>query len=348
MPPKKKSKKSVPRLKFPCLTIEQGKNRLVCFAGKATTIWEIVQVNKRDPDKDQGYQRVLSGARLASIAKYIRGGNPIPNSILISFTSGTKISNDGRTISIPKRKDAGWVIDGQHRLAGVHESQKDIELVVIGFINLPLKEQIREFVTINKEAKGVPTSLYYDLLKHLPPGKTDAQISKERASDIADMLRKDEQSSFFGRLVIISSPKRGEISLTNFVRKVAPLVQKNKGKFHIYSAEEQKRIINNYFKALESVFPKYFEEIESVFFQTLGFGALINALPTVFDLSVKYYQGFTIEDATKTLKCMEDFDFSDWKRYGTGSAAEIQAGEDMRLELLYRIEGTKDGESLRL
>jgi DGQHR domain-containing protein len=258
------------------------------------------------------------------------------------------VDRDGTKIIIPNKKNAGWVIDGQHRLAGAHQSDVDIDIVVMAFLDLPLKEQIKQFVTINREAKGVPTSLYYDLLKHLPPDKTDSERAKERASDIADMLRKDEASPFFGRLVIISSPKRGELSLTNFVRKVGPLVQKNKGKFHVYSANEQKSIIDNYFNALNNIFPKYFDEQESVFFQTLGFGALMNALPTAFDLCVKHYQGFTVKNITDLLKHIEDFEFADWKKYGTGNAAEIQAGEDMRLELMYRLEGTKEGESVRL
>ena len=36
---------------------------------------------------------------------------------------------------------------------------------------MDIDDQVFQFVTINRTAKGVPTSLYYDLLKHLPPSK---------------------------------------------------------------------------------------------------------------------------------------------------------------------------------
>src|SRR5207302_1636135 len=112
------------------------------------------------------------------------------------------------------------------------------EVAVVAFLGLDIKEQIEQFIRINKEAKNVPSSLYIDLLKHLPD-KSDTDIAKERSADIANELRKDENSPFFGKIVMIGNPKAGEISLTNFARKIAPLVQRNKGKLSIYSATTQ-------------------------------------------------------------------------------------------------------------
>ena len=343
MTPAKKRK----YLTFQCLPLHQGKHKFFCLTMKASTLWSIVSINKRDSDKDKGYQRALSTSRVASISKYIKTEHRIPNSILISFDKSTKVLKGGTEIKIPLKKDAGWVIDGQHRLAGAHESNTNIDVVVIAFIGLKLEEQIEEFVTINKEAKGVPTSLYYDLLKKLPSQRTDTELAKERSVDLADILKKDEESPFGGRIVVVTSPRRGEISLTNFVRKISPLVSRKNGKFNLYTPNEQVGILDNYFKALENVFPQHFDN-QSLFFQTLGFGAIINALPTVFDLSMKNYQTFTVKDVTKILKSIDNFSFEDWKNYGTGSAAEIQAGDDIRQSLLSRLEGSEEAYSIRL
>jgi len=331
-----KSKKVT--LKFPCLYINQSGYKLYCFAAKAQILWEIVKINRRDPDKDEGYQRALSGSRVVAITNYIKDENPIPNSILVALDMDSEISSDGKTIMIPKREDAGWVIDGQHRLAGAKKS--DIDLFVIAFIGLDLNQQIRQFVVINREAKGVPTSLYYDLLKHLPL-KSESEMAKEIAADIANILRKDENSLFFNRIVI-SAPRKGQLSLTNFVRKISPLVTDKKGKFNIYTRLEQIRILDNYFKAFENVFPKEFFEKRMTFFRTLGFGAVINALPTIFDLSLKHYLGFRIDDIVEVLKKIEYFDFSDWEKMGTGTAAETQAGEDLRFEVLEMFKTTEE------
>lgn len=340
-------KKADKELKFPCLSVRQGKYDLVCFVAKARTVWEFVQVNRRETDKDVGYQRALSPSRVEAVKRYIANGNAIPNSVLISLGNDSKISADKQKITIPNQEDAGWVIDGQHRLAGAHRSNKDIEVVVVAFIGLPEVEQINQFVTINREAKGVPTSLYYDLLKHLPPGKSDTDAAKERATDIATALRKNDSSPFYQRIVI-DAPKKGQMSLTNFVRKVSSLVVDKKGKFHTYTLTEQQSIVDNYFRAMEHVFPKTFQEKEMTFFKTLGFGAAINALPTVFDLSLREYQGFRVEDAAKILKKVDYFDFSKWENFGTGTAAELQAGEDFRQELLNSFSDASDAGTLRL
>jgi DGQHR domain-containing protein len=259
----------------------------------------------------------------------------------------SKITAKGDYITIPDQEDAGWVIDGQHRLAGAHQSKLEIEIVVVAFLGLAENEQINQFVTINREAKGVPTSLYYDLLKHLPTTTSDADVAKQRAVDIAHTLGQDNSSPFYQRIVI-EAPKKGQMSLTNFVRKVSPLVIDKKGKFHTYTLFEQLNIIDNYYRALEHVFSKAFSGGDAIFFKTLGFGAAINALPTVFDLSLREFHAFRVEDAAKVLTKVEYFDLAEWEKLGTGTAAELQAGEDFRQELLKNFNENPDAGTLRL
>lgn len=334
-------------LRFPCVTARQGDLTLALFAAPAKQLWQVVEVNRRDPDKEKGYQRALSQSRVEAIGRYIRGGNPIPTSLLVSL-EGATLSQDGAQISIPNRHDSGWVIDGQHRLIGAH--QTDIDVTVVAFLDLPLEKQVEQFVTINREAKGVPTSLYYDLLKELPRLKTEPEQAKERAASLADTMNRDGQSPFHNRIVIVTAPRRGELSLTNFVRKIERMVHPSKGKFNLYTELEQRGIFDNYYRALANVFPEVYRQPDTVFFQTVGFGALMNALPTVFDLAMLHYKGFRIEDAVRVLKAADFFNFDDWKQMGTGNAAENQAGEDFRQELLNALKPKGDDEtsSLRL
>lgn len=323
-------------LQFNCIPIKQGKATLYAMAISAKTLWSIVQINTRDADKDTGYQRVLSSSRVRSIAKYIELDNPIPTSVIVSFAQSATVNKAGTTMSIVEKSDAGWVIDGQHRLAGAHISSKDVQLPVIAFVGLDIEEQIEQFVTINKEAKGVPTSLYYDLLSHLPI-KSAAERSKERAADIASELRKDEESPFAGRIVITTAPKKGELSLNNFVRKIAPLLLDGRP-LSAYSVNEQKQIISNYYRGLQVAFPSYFTKHSSIFFQTIGFGALVNALPTFLNLCIKNHKSFKVEHVAKVFAEIKHFDFSAWDKMGTGTAAETQAGEDLKGELLSAFE----------
>ena len=146
----------------------------------------------------------------------------------------------------PLETDVGWVIDGQHRLAGAAVAARegsDIELPVVAFIGLDENRQIEQFVTINREAKNVPTSLYLDLLRLLPD-RRPADAAKERAVDLATQLRKDEDSPFVDRIVVTTSPQSGQISLTNFVRKIAVHVTPDRGILNGFTEREQYAVIS--------------------------------------------------------------------------------------------------------
>lgn len=326
-------------ISFDCVTATQGTTKLIIFTASAKKLWSLVTINQRDPDKQKGYQRVLTPGRVGNIAQYVDRGSLIPNSILVSFEEGT-LSNGDRTFTVSCKPDAGWIIDGQHRLAGIHEARRDVEVPVVAFVGLDVQQQIELFVKINKEAKNVPSSLYIDLLKYLP-NKSDADLTKERAADLAENLRRDEQSPFFGRIAVLGSPKGGELSLTNFVRKIGPLVAKNRGKLNLYSVQSQLGILNNYYQALAHVFPSEYEPREgtSIFFKTVGFGAAINALPAVIDLCLTNHHGFKLENVISVLRAVGDFDFGQWDELGTGTEAENIAGELLTAALREKVQG---------
>ena len=288
-----------------------------------------MKINRKVEDKEEGYQRALSVSRADRIAKFIDAKNVLPTSVLISFDEG---EFKGGKLVVPRRKDAGWVIDGQHRLEGAHRAKTDITLPVVAFVGLADAEQVNCFVTINREHKGVPTSLYYELLKQLPGSKLEADATKEIAADIASIAKRDEDSPFYRRIVSTSAPKSGEISLTNWVRKIAPLIKVG-GRLSTLPFDERLGVLDNYYKGLGQVFTKEFNRTDSVFFKTIGFGALMNVLPAVLDLCLQQYKGFRVADVAKLFKQVEHFDFNGWRQLGTGNAAETSAGNDLRAEL---------------
>ncbi|WP_346316530.1 DGQHR domain-containing protein [Chitinophaga sp. YIM B06452] len=322
-------------LEFPCHTFLQGDKTLVFFSADPKVMWQVLSINRKVEDKNEGYQRALSQSRVGAISRFIDSGNYLPQSLLISLDNSEVVEKEGqKVIKIPNSPDSGWVIDGQHRFAGAKNAKKNILLPFIAFIGLDLIDQIQLFISINKEAKGVPSSLYLDLLRVLPNQyKSVAEISKERASDIGTELKKDEDSPFYARIVVTTAPKQGEISLTNFVRKVTPLIQPGKGILNAFTQVEQRAIINNYFIGIRNVFNKEYKRTDSIFFQTLGFGGLLNALPSFFSYTLKEYSGFTAADITKVFKKIDYFDFSTWHSKGTGNSAEIEAGNDLVMEL---------------
>lgn len=331
-------------LAFSTLPVKQGETTLYLLREKASKLFACISINRRVEDKDEGYQRALSPSRIDSIKRYIKGNHVIPGAIIVSFDEASYDSAK-RELIVPSGTDVGWVIDGQHRLAGARLAALDgvdIELPVVAFVGLTEIKQIEQFVVINREAKNVPTSLYLDLIGKLVH-KKPADFAKERAVDIGTELRRDEESPFYDRIVVTTSPREGQISLTNFVRKVAPHVTPDKGLLHIYTELEQRAVVANYFKALRTVFPKEFDSKGSLFFKTVGFGALWNAFGTVFSLALTKQNGFQVKDVVAVLKPVENFDFGAWREYGSGNLAEVTAGEDFKASLLLAHSDAKVG-----
>jgi DGQHR domain-containing protein len=337
-------------LRFPAIQFEQTENKLYLFKAKASTLYKALSINRRIQEKDEGYQRALSVSRVESLTRYISLKKPLPGAIIVCFDSA-HFNVKKSELEVPAGTDVGWVIDGQHRLAGAEMASRtgiDIELPVVAFIGLTELRQVEEFVTINKEAKNVPTSLYLDLLRQLP-SQRPADAARERAVDIATQLRKDEGSPFFERIVVTTSPRPGQISLVNFVRKISPLVTPDKGMLNVYTEREQTSVVSNYFKGLRQVFKKEFDSVNSVFFKTVGFGALWNVFPVFFSLALKNQKGFEVKDVIAIFKRIESFDYTGWQQYGTGNQAETNAGDDLKSALLLAFRDVSGAEgSLRV
>jgi DGQHR domain-containing protein len=331
----KKTGKVAKPLTIPAIEVEQSEHKLYVFKARASVLFAALSINRRIEDKDEGYQRVLSPSRVQAITRYVTQKRSIPTAIVISFDKAT-FNASKRELTVPAGRDVGWVIDGQHRLAGADKAARagvDIEMPVVAFIGLTPDSQVTQFVTINREAKNVPTSLYLDLLKMLP-NKSASDSAKERSADLATQLRQSEDSPFFDKIVVTIAPKKGQVSLTNFVRKIAPLVTQDRGILGGNSAREQRAVISNYYKGLSQVFPREFEAKESMFFKTVGFGALWNAFPTFFQLALNHQKGFEVKDVVAIFNRIDSFDFSSWKEFGSGNQAETLAGEDLKASLL--------------
>ena len=333
------------QLRYRSVPVNQHDHILYLFSAPAKVLYQVLEINQRNPDKDEGYQRTLSPARVRSVSQFVNTKNVIAPAIVISLQHATFDSTTSELV-IPKVPTAGWVIDGQHRLAGAKESSLDINLAVVAFLDLHLEQQIFQFVTINQAAKGVPRSLYYDLLKHLPPKRRPADVAKERAADIANQLKHDEESPLYNRIAVMTPQVGRTLSLTNFVRKVAPLIQLDRTPISAFSLHEQTRIIDNYFRGLREHEPVLFGHSPSIIFRTVGFGGLLNALPTLFNLTFRHHGAFRVADVASLFNRVQ-FDFSSWESLGSGNAAEHEAGGDLQEEARRAYEAeTHDAPSL--
>jgi DGQHR domain-containing protein len=340
---KKSAKKKIKSIRVHAFPITQSGQTFYLFSMRASQLWDLVQINRRSEDKKEGYQRALSPSRVRNIARFISAKGLIPGSIIVSFDRG-EFSEASGNLVLPNRKNLGWVIDGQHRLAGAYEAKDngvDPELPVVAFLKLKLAKQISLFVTINKEARSVPSSLYIDLLKHLPHKKTEKEITDERIADITRNLDADEESPFHQSIAFTRQAAKGEISLVNFARVLRPHLSRQAGVLGLYTEIEQEGAINNYFRALQVAYPELFKKDPPIFFKTVGFGAVWRAFPFAFNLANTKFKSVSVASFAKVFSAIKGFNFEAWDQLGTGTAAEIQAGDDLVAELQEAF--TEDG-----
>lgn len=334
-------------MKLSAIKVTQSKHTFYVFTCKASQLWKFSKINQRVEDKDEGYQRVLSPSRVKQLRNFIVEGNAVPGAVIVSFDEAT--FSNGKFEFDETKEDAAWIMDGQHRSAAAHEAAKlgvDIDIPVVAFVGLDTPAQTAYFVTINREAKSVPSSLYIDLLKYLPKNKSEKEMLEERVADITQILSRDSDSELYQRVVSTTSPKDGQLSLTNVARVLRPLIHPNSGILAAYSITDQTKIFDNYFAALKAVFPKPYAS--NLFFKTLGFGGVLRALPVVFSASLAESRGFRSADAAAVFLKIKDFDFDSWSKLGTGSQAEKTAGDDLVTELRRALDVDKSATQIVL
>lgn len=319
---------------------QQGK-KLYVLTMDSRDLFDVTVVSRREENKERGYQRNLRGSRAREIARFVdEDKGIIPNSIIVNFDKSVKFSNG--QLTIPRKKDAGWIIDGQHRLYGLHFAKANFPVCVVAFIDIPLSEQINLFITINRTQKGVPSSLFLDLLPHI---KGTEESLERKARDLVEQLNLREDSPWQDN-INMTGEGQGAISLVNFVRKLKPIIDPDGGALRTASFEEQYKIIRNYFTAVKTVFSDEWVNPKSLIKKTLGFGALMEAFPDIFNYTRQEYgKNVSINSFIQLLKKIPHIKFdAELLGAGTGTKAEKEAGRRLVAELETVLRAGEDKE----
>lgn len=125
-----------------------------------------------------------------------------------NFISFLKKENDSSLLYIPYQQNSILVIDGQHRLIGIKESEKVIQdnydLVVAFIIGFDRSVIAKQFYTINYEQKPVNKSLLYQLT-----GEFTREINElSFMHNVAKLLNELTESPFYGRIKMLGKTPR--------------------------------------------------------------------------------------------------------------------------------------------
>ncbi|NHZ85552.1 MAG: DGQHR domain-containing protein [Planctomycetia bacterium] len=183
------------------------------------------------PDTTHAYQRLIRKTRLNQIAKYIDNSGYFPNSIIINietkgnkdlrFDLASKMDHDSHTsfgvLNLPKNYRSAFIIDGQHRLYGYSKTKLNSShtIPVIAFHNLPMEEQSKIFVDINRTQKSVPPNLLQSIQADFHWGSSNEKLAMDALKTrIFAELNSEDDSPFYKRVQLAEEKKTDKRCLT--------------------------------------------------------------------------------------------------------------------------------------
>lgn len=186
---------------------------------------------RRDLDEFVGIQRVLSEERVKQIRKFVGTSDAtFPTSIVLSVPGECfeYIETERRVILRPAsgvpEDQIAKILDGQHRIAGLKGSGRDVfEVPVTLIVEADIADQAYIFATVNLAQTKVNRSLVYDLLDY-----SESRSPQKTAHEIAVGLDKYAKSPFFKIIKRLGRATPGRVNETLsqavFVNALLPLI----------------------------------------------------------------------------------------------------------------------------
>ena len=211
---------------------------------------EMCFVSSKKEEPIKGFQRLLNNKRAKDISLYLtKSQGVIPSTLILRAQNNANIrynDQEGK-LSFDITRDSLLVIDGQHRLFGLIETDIEYEIPVSIFVNLNTFNEVKLFIDINTTQKGVPTALILDIKGQ---AGTETKI-EERQRLLFDKLNCD--SALAGYLLPNES-KAGKISRTVFNSSTQALFEG--GPVSDLSDDVIYKTLKNYYEAIDNIFKR--------------------------------------------------------------------------------------------
>jgi len=246
--------------------IEEGKTRPK--AGKTSAInWEMLE--KRVARSEAAFQRPMIRKKIRELVQYYldcqeaQNLPAIPGAVIMITEKRLHFSPIGKNpnlgmLQIPEDPGILRCLDGQHRLLALGaQTGKDVEIDVpaVVFDTLDPRQTVELFVTINAKH----TRLNPSHLISLAGRRLYADPHQALAHDIIRQLNEEEDSPLRGDIKILGVGK-GKVSQASLADEMGDLfsnIEKIGGTNRFKEFEQNgKRFFLNYFKAIQSLFPK--------------------------------------------------------------------------------------------
>jgi DGQHR domain-containing protein len=287
----------------------------------ADIIFTSSRVTRAEEDSEKGYQRLLSESRAKHIANYLENGNTIPGAIILSAMKESGLSFDENTqeVSFKVGPDSFMVIDGQHRLYGAHYCEKSIELPVAILTNLDIEDEVRYFLDINGQQRGVPRALRLEVEKFLVEEDSPEQFRIK----LAHKLNESPTSPLVG-LISTTKSVTGKLSHVPFKTAIEPLLKLPA--ITPLTFNQKYRLFENFLNALYKNLE--LRGLEKKLTNSAFFQAVFSAFPEILHLTKEQHGDYKIGSFAKTLEPLSEIDFEQHK--GTNKKSINELSEHIR------------------
>lgn len=252
----------------------QNNHKILYATIEIKDLFDYCFVSRRSDKPIDGFQRSLNINRAKDIANYLDSGQgSIPTPIILSAQDEAQLKYDinKQILTYYPKKFSFLVIDGQHRLFGYHLATKNYKVPVAIYFNLTKSDEVKLFIDINTNQRGVPASLLLDI-KYLAERETSTE---EKLRKLFNKLNTESSSPLAG-LLSPNENKKGKVTRVTFNRAFDKLYENNV--FSKISEEKQYELLRNYFKALDAttdlkslvVKSAYFEAFAELFYDTIN------------------------------------------------------------------------------
>ena len=182
------------------------------------------------------------------------------------------------------------VVDGQHRIEALKKAAKEesgMETFEVGVTVAESLEQVHQmvhFYIVNTQQKSVDKGLEDDIIArltdmkdfdaetvHLPSAQLKLKVRKRvvmKAVDLVDHL--NQESPWKDRIEKSGSPEKGKVKRAAVTGLLGKFVLTPSHPLHSYDSRDAKKILVNYWRAIEAVFVPPKKKDETVVFKNNG------------------------------------------------------------------------------
>lgn len=264
---------------FPALAFSQGSDRtLFTFAANGSELSSFLTVTRIHREgldyRVAGYQRPEVISHITKIREYLLSDNPmLPNALVVALSEDVRFQPTNNEVAngvqighltIPTggahHERAGWVVDGQQRLAALQDAQSpDFRVCVVGFITSSVQEQREQFILVNS-TKSLPRSLIYELLPATECRLPSFLEQRKFPAELAARLNYDKPSPFYGR-IRMQTHKEGFVKDTSILKMIEHSL--SDGVLHQFrspeacehNVEAMLQVLYAFWRAVGEVFP---------------------------------------------------------------------------------------------